>query len=80
MADGLVGALTGQVFGETKRTGRAAGKKNELPNEKEDVLKGTEREKKTAVLKRWRSSTFDHLARWATTTLICIFRAAQHSK
>lgn len=48
MADRLVGALTSQVFKETKRTGRAAGKKNDLANEKEDVLKGTEweREKK----------------------------------
>lgn len=64
-ADRLAEALTSQVFKETKTTGRAAGKggrpvakKNDLPNEKEDILKGTEWEKKNNILNRWRSATF----------------------
>lgn len=51
-ADRLAEALTSQVFKETKKTGgsvgtggRPVGKKNDLPNEKEDILKGTEWER-----------------------------------
>lgn len=48
----MAGALTSQVLKETKTVGRAVSKggglvvkKNDLPNQKEDILKGTEWEK-----------------------------------
>lgn len=87
-ADRLAGALTSQVFKETKTVGRPAGtgggpvvKKNDLPNEKDDILKGTSwKGERKNILNQWRSTTFDHLPRWVTTVFICIFRAVQHTK
>lgn len=61
LADRLAGALSSQVFKETKMVGRPAPnegggglvvKKNDLPNEKEDILNGTERESEKNILNR----------------------------
>lgn len=61
VADRLAGALTSQVFKETKTTGRAAGEE-EWPAkwerrhiERDSVVEG---EKKKNILNRWRSTTF----------------------
>lgn len=55
-------------------------KKNELPNEKDDALKGTEwaKEKKQQRSDR-EVQPFDHLAQRVTTAFICSFRAVQHT-
>lgn len=84
-ADRLAGALTSQVFKRDKddREGRGGGlevEKNEVPNEKEDILKRTEREEEKTYWTDGEVQPFDHLAPWVTTAFICIFRVVQHTK